>query len=149
MTRILNHPRVTALLVLIVSTALLGGAFLFQYVGGLAPCALCVWQRYPHGAAIALAALAVIVPAAARLPRAALLGLAGLVLLAGRGDRRLPCRGRIQMVGRPAVMRRNRRADGQFGPQPDPEAGGLRSAAAVRRGRLGVPSASRWPAGIS
>ena len=82
MFRRLTQPRIAAALAFVTSTALLGGAFLFQYVGGLAPCALCVYQRYPHGAAIGLAALALIVPAAARLPRAALLGLAGLALLA-------------------------------------------------------------------
>ena len=38
-----------------ISTILLGGAFLFQYVGGLAPCNLCVWQRWPHLAVIVAA----------------------------------------------------------------------------------------------
>jgi len=36
------------------SALLLGGAFLFQYAGGLAPCEMCIWQRWPHGAAILL-----------------------------------------------------------------------------------------------
>jgi len=42
------------------SLALLVGAFAFQYIGGLAPCTLCLWQRWPHAAAvlIGLAALA-------------------------------------------------------------------------------------------
>lgn len=42
------------------SLALLLGAFAFQYLGGLAPCQLCLWQRWPHAAAvlIGLAALA-------------------------------------------------------------------------------------------
>ena len=34
------------------SVALLGGAFAFQYLGGMAPCQLCLWQRWPHAAAI-------------------------------------------------------------------------------------------------
>ena len=34
------------------SAALLAGAFAFQYIGGLAPCHLCLLQRYPHGAAV-------------------------------------------------------------------------------------------------
>jgi disulfide bond formation protein DsbB len=34
------------------SVALLGGAFAFQYIGGLAPCQLCLYQRWPHAAAI-------------------------------------------------------------------------------------------------
>lgn len=33
--------------------ALLLGAFAFQHIGGLAPCKMCLWQRYPHGVAIA------------------------------------------------------------------------------------------------
>ena len=40
------------------SAALLGGAFAFQYIGGLAPCQLCLWQRWPHGAAILIGVLA-------------------------------------------------------------------------------------------
>ena len=34
------------------SIALLGGAYYFQYVVGLAPCDMCLWQRYPHMLAI-------------------------------------------------------------------------------------------------
>lgn len=30
------------------STALLLGAFAFQHLGGLPPCQMCIWQRYPH-----------------------------------------------------------------------------------------------------
>ncbi|MGR3433482.1 MAG: disulfide bond formation protein B, partial [Shimia sp.] len=33
------------------SAALLGGAFFFQMLG-YAPCAMCLWQRYPHVIAI-------------------------------------------------------------------------------------------------
>jgi disulfide bond formation protein DsbB len=44
------------------SALLLGGAFAFQYIGGLAPCKLCLWQRWPHGAAIVLGALAFALP---------------------------------------------------------------------------------------
>lgn len=38
------------------SAALLLGALAFQYLGGLAPCALCIWQRWPHLAAVLLGA---------------------------------------------------------------------------------------------
>jgi disulfide bond formation protein DsbB len=41
-----------ALLAGAVAAALLLGAFAFQYLGGLAPCEMCIWQRWPHGAAI-------------------------------------------------------------------------------------------------
>ncbi len=44
------------------SAALLLGAFGFQYLGGLAPCKLCLWQRWPHAAAVAIGALALWLP---------------------------------------------------------------------------------------
>ncbi|GHA43297.1 dihydroneopterin aldolase [Amylibacter ulvae] len=40
------------------SVALLGGALAFQYLGGLPPCKMCIWQRWPHLIAIAFGALA-------------------------------------------------------------------------------------------
>lgn len=40
------------------SAAILGGAFAFQYIGGLAPCQLCLYQRWPHAAAILIGVLA-------------------------------------------------------------------------------------------
>jgi disulfide bond formation protein DsbB len=46
--------------------ALLGGALGSQYIGGLHPCEMCYWQRWPHGAAIALAAAAFLFRAGAR-----------------------------------------------------------------------------------
>lgn len=42
---------------LLVPAALLGGAYVSQYGFGLFPCEMCWWQRYPHFAAIPLAAL--------------------------------------------------------------------------------------------
>jgi len=36
------------------SAVLLLGAFGFQYLGHMAPCKMCHWQRYPHAAAIGL-----------------------------------------------------------------------------------------------
>ncbi|MFN3722825.1 MAG: disulfide bond formation protein B [Paracoccaceae bacterium] len=44
------------------SAAVLAGAFAFQYIGGMAPCALCLWQRWPHAAAVVIMALALLVP---------------------------------------------------------------------------------------
>ena len=44
------------------SAALLAGAFGFQYLGGLAPCHLCLLQRYPHAAAIVIGVLALLIP---------------------------------------------------------------------------------------
>ena len=56
-------------LALAVPAALLGGALLSQYVGGLHPCEMCYWQRWPHGFAIAVAALAFLFAANGRKAR--------------------------------------------------------------------------------
>lgn len=40
------------------SLTLMLGAFAFQNIGGMAPCKLCIWQRYPHVIAILLGLLA-------------------------------------------------------------------------------------------
>jgi disulfide bond formation protein DsbB len=81
---LLASPRIPALLLILASGGTLLGAFFFQYVVGLAPCALCILQRWPHAAAVALGLGAL---ALARRPgaRGAALGLAGLALLAGAG----------------------------------------------------------------
>lgn len=48
------------LVAIFVPVALLGGAIGSQYIGGLFPCEMCMWQRWPHVAAIfaAIAAIA-------------------------------------------------------------------------------------------
>lgn len=46
------------LLALIVPSALMLGALGSQYIGGLYPCEMCHWQRWPHDAAIVLALFA-------------------------------------------------------------------------------------------
>lgn len=51
------------LIALLLPIALLGGALGSQYFGGLHPCEMCYWQRWPHAAAILLAALAFTAPA--------------------------------------------------------------------------------------
>ncbi len=52
--------RTLAALAALGSAALLAGALLFQYVGGLPPCDLCILQRWPHVAAVAMGLLAVV-----------------------------------------------------------------------------------------
>ena len=42
------------------STAALIAAFAFEYIGGLKPCSLCIYQRIPHVLAIALCLLTVV-----------------------------------------------------------------------------------------
>lgn len=53
-----GRARLGRLLALLVPVGLLGGALGSQYLGGLHPCEMCYWQRWPHAAAIGLAALA-------------------------------------------------------------------------------------------
>ncbi|MET4100617.1 disulfide bond formation protein DsbB [Roseovarius sp. MBR-78] len=63
------------------SAALLLGAFAFQHLGGMAPCKLCLWQRWPHGVAIGAGVLALIAWPALM----ALLGAAAALVTAGIG----------------------------------------------------------------
>src|SRR6202158_5496353 len=52
--------RLAPLLILLASIVVVGGALLSQYVGGLQPCELCLYQRWPYYAAIALLAIALL-----------------------------------------------------------------------------------------
>ena len=81
----LSAPRTSALFLLTASAGSLLAAFFFQYVVGLQPCVLCIWQRWPYAAVIILTIL--VLTAAARTPklRAALLALCGVALLIGGG----------------------------------------------------------------
>jgi disulfide bond formation protein DsbB len=63
------------------SAALLAGALAFQHLGGLAPCALCLWQRWPHAAAVLTGGLALALPGRV-LP---VLGLLAALATAGIG----------------------------------------------------------------
>lgn len=78
----LQSPRHAALAPLLISGGLLLGALAFQYLGGLAPCALCIDQRYAHGAALALAALGLVLRGRAGWT---LIGLAGLAIIVSGG----------------------------------------------------------------
>ena len=66
------------------SFLLLAGAFGFQHIGGLAPCPLCIWQRWPHVAAIVIALAAMTVLWKARRPLA-LLGAVAMAVSTGLG----------------------------------------------------------------
>jgi len=65
----MNGATLARLIALLLPIALLGGALGSQYLGGLVPCEMCWWQRYPHGVAIALAALAFTAPSASQRSR--------------------------------------------------------------------------------
>jgi len=71
------------LLALLVPAGLLGGALLSQYVGGLYPCEMCYWQRWPHAAAILLAVLACTGPAQSGRARALTLLAALAIAVSG------------------------------------------------------------------
>lgn len=75
-------PRLAAALVLAISLLVIGTALASQYIGGLEPCILCYYQRYPWYAVIAVAILALALPGRAR---AALLGVCALLFVIGTG----------------------------------------------------------------
>ena len=54
----MGPPAIARLLAFSVPVVLLGGALLSQYAGGLHPCEMCYWQRWPHSAAIVAAGVA-------------------------------------------------------------------------------------------
>ena len=77
------RPRLLGAALAAASAAMLAAAFYFQHVEGLAPCPLCVAQRWAHGASLALGAAAA---AGARGRLAApLLACLGLAFAAGAG----------------------------------------------------------------
>ena len=65
----LGRAELARIIALVLPLALLGGAFGSQYIGGLWPCEMCWWQRYPHAVAILLAALAFTSPAGSQRSR--------------------------------------------------------------------------------
>ena len=52
-------------LALLLPLALMAGALGSQFIGGLYPCEMCHWQRWPHYVAIILATFAFLMPAPA------------------------------------------------------------------------------------
>jgi disulfide bond formation protein DsbB len=71
------------LLALLLPAALLAGAWGFQLIGGYPPCEMCHWQRWPHYAALGLAALAFALAGRARVAligaAAALIAVSGVI----------------------------------------------------------------------
>ena len=70
-----------ARLVGLAALALILGALGFQYIGGIAPCEMCHWQRWPHIAAAVIGI--VLVPLARNKARALAWTVIALVLLSG------------------------------------------------------------------
>src|SRR6187401_2607266 len=63
----LGTAALARLLAFVEPASLLAGALGSQYFGGLHPCEMCYWQRWPHGVAILLAGAAFLVPSKSRL----------------------------------------------------------------------------------
>jgi disulfide bond formation protein DsbB len=61
-----GSARLAQWLAILVPGGLLAGALGSQYIGGLHPCEMCFWQRYPHWAALALGGLSFFLPRQAR-----------------------------------------------------------------------------------
>ena len=76
-------PAAARLIALLLPLSLLGGALGSQYLGGLHPCEMCYWQRWPHAAAILLAALAFTAPATSGRTRALTLLAALAIAISG------------------------------------------------------------------
>ncbi|MDH3597214.1 MAG: disulfide bond formation protein B [Rhodospirillales bacterium] len=82
MQKVIDHPRLVPLLILLVSLGILGSAYSSEVWGGIKPCILCYYQRYACGAAGAFGLAGVLFggnPGARRL----LVALAGLAFLTG------------------------------------------------------------------
>jgi len=78
-----GRDEIGRLLALLLPLGLLGGALGSQYIGGLAPCEMCYWQRWPHGAAIIFALVAFTAPVETQ--RARLLTLLAAAAIAVSG----------------------------------------------------------------
>lgn len=72
------------LLILAASAIVLGSAMASQYWGGLVPCKLCIWQRWPYVATIAAAVLALFVFRSTG-ARRALMGICAIAFAIGGG----------------------------------------------------------------
>ena len=78
-----TRPALARLVALLLPLGLLGGALGSQYLGGLHPCEMCYWQRWPHGAAIVLAGLAFTGPAGSSRSRMLTLLAAAAIAVSG------------------------------------------------------------------
>jgi len=79
----IGNASAARLIALLLPLALLGGALGSQYLGGLHPCEMCYWQRWPHGAAIVLAALSFMGPATSSRSRTLVLLAALAIAISG------------------------------------------------------------------
>ena len=79
-----KNEEIARSIALVLPLLLLLGALGSQYLGGLYPCEMCHWQRWPHYAAVLLAAATFVVPqrslrASLVLVAALLIGISGAI----------------------------------------------------------------------
>ena len=79
----LTPAALARLIALVLPAVLLGGALGSQYIGGLHPCEMCYWQRWPHAAAIVLALLSFTAPAQSGRSRMLVLLAAAAIAVSG------------------------------------------------------------------
>jgi disulfide bond formation protein DsbB len=79
-------PRTLFAVLLAAAVAVLGTALASQYLGGLRPCELCLWQRYPYAVVIGLAGIGLGLARVPAMPQGVLAGLAALIALALAAD---------------------------------------------------------------
>ena len=79
----MSRSALARLIALLLPLGLLGGAMGSEYIGGLVPCEMCYWQRWPHAAAILLAALAFSGPAESGRSRALTIAAAAAIAASG------------------------------------------------------------------
>lgn len=77
--------RPAASIAAVLAAAALGIAIASERYGGLVPCALCLWERWPYRVAIALGIAAALLPHRARLLGRVALGLLVATVLVGAG----------------------------------------------------------------
>ena len=70
-------------LALAFSGAMLAGAYAFQFIGGLAPCQMCYWQRWAHWLVVGVALLGLFLPNRRFWGVMAASGLLASVIIAG------------------------------------------------------------------
>ncbi|BBK33967.1 disulfide bond formation protein DsbB [Stella humosa] len=78
----MDSTKSLAAVILVGAVGVLGGALLFEHVGGLAPCVLCLWQRWPWWIAAAITLPVLLLPPVRRTLGPALPALFALLFAA-------------------------------------------------------------------
>lgn len=81
-TKLLSCYRSMPLLMAAISASALGMALMSQYIGGLHPCILCIYQRWPYGIVIMLGLIGFWLSFKSKKAVSAIMGLIGLTFLA-------------------------------------------------------------------